>query len=59
MPAASVKLVEIGRASVRKDDEFVDVDYRESDDRRGWNGGAFSLNRLRKGEGCSGRGYLL
>lgn len=33
-----------------EDDEFVDVDYRESDDRRGWNGGAFSLNRLRKGE---------
>ena len=31
-------------------DDFVDVDYRESDNRRGWNGGAFSLNRLRKGE---------
>lgn len=33
-----------------EEDEFVDVDYRESDNRRGWNGGAFSLNRLRKGE---------
>lgn len=33
-----------------EEDGFVDVDYRESDDRRGWNGGAFSLNRLRKGE---------
>ena len=42
--------MEIGQASARKRDGFVDVDYRESDDRRGWNGGAFSLNRLRKGE---------
>lgn len=33
-----------------EEDEFMDVDYRESDNRRGWNGGAFSLNRLRKGE---------
>lgn len=33
-----------------EEDGFVDVDYREPDDRRGWNGGAFSLNRLRKGE---------
>lgn len=33
-----------------EEDGFVDVDYRESDDHRGWNGGAFSLNRLRKGE---------
>ena len=32
------------------EDGFVDVDYREDDNRRGWNGGAFSLNRLRKGE---------
>lgn len=32
-------------------DGFVDVDYRDSDNRRGWNGGAFSLNRLRKEEG--------
>lgn len=31
------------------DDGFVDVDYRDSDfdDRRGWNGGGFSLDRLR------------
>ena len=33
-----------------EEDGFVDVDYRKSDDHRGWNGGAFSLNRLRKGE---------
>ena len=31
-------------------DDFVDVDYKEGDNRRGWHGGAFSLNRLRKGE---------
>lgn len=31
------------------DDGFVDVEYRESDfdNRRGWNGGGFSLDRLR------------
>lgn len=31
------------------DDEFVDVEYHESefDNRRGWNGGGFSLDRLR------------
>lgn len=31
------------------DDEFVDVEYRDSDfdNRRGWNGGGFSLDRLR------------
>lgn len=39
-------------------DDFVDVDYRDSDNRRGWNGGAFSLNRLRKGEeAASEEGY--
>ena len=31
-------------------DDFVDVDYTEDNNRRGWHGGAFSLNRLRKGE---------
>lgn len=31
-------------------DDFVEVDYHDTDNRRGWNGGAFSLNRLRKGE---------
>lgn len=32
------------------DDGFVDIDYRETefDNRRGWNGGAFSLSRLKK-----------
>lgn len=30
--------------------DFVDVDYTEGNNRRGWHGGAFSLNRLRKGE---------
>lgn len=59
MPAASAKARGDWSSFREEDDEFVDVDYRESDDRRGWNGGAFSLNRLRKGEGCSGRGYLL
>lgn len=35
-----------------EDEGFVDVDYHETDfdNRRGWNGGAFSLNRLRKGQ---------
>lgn len=30
MPAASAKLVEIGSSFREEDDEFVDVDYRES-----------------------------
>lgn len=35
-------------------DGFVDVDYHETDfNRRGWNGGAFSLNRLKKNQTMS------
>ena len=35
------------------DDGFVDIDYHETDfdNRRGWNGGAFSLNRLKRSGG--------
>lgn len=36
--------------SYASQDGFVDVDFNESENRRGWNGGAFSLSRLRKGE---------
>lgn len=35
--------------------KFVDVDYRETDfNKRDWNGGAFSLSRLKKGEAAEG-----
>lgn len=36
------------------DDGFVDIDYHETDfdDRRGWNGGAFSLSRLKRNGGA-------
>ena len=39
-----------GVQSNAADDGFVDIDYRETsfDNRRGWNGGAFSLSRLKK-----------
>lgn len=39
-----------GAQSNAADDGFVDIDYRETsfDNRRGWNGGAFSLSRLKK-----------
>lgn len=39
-----------GAQSNTADDGFVDIDYRETSfgNRRGWNGGAFSLSRLKK-----------
>lgn len=42
--------IEGSQNNAAADDGFVDVDYRETsfDDRRGWNGGAFSLSRLKK-----------
>ncbi len=42
--------IEGSQNNAAADDGFVDIDYRETsfDDRRGWNGGAFSLSRLKK-----------
>lgn len=40
--------------SPTNNDGFIDVDYHETDfNRRGWNGGAFSLNRLKKNQTMS------
>lgn len=38
------------KAPVANNDGFVDIDYHDTDfdNRRGWNGGAFSLSRLKK-----------
>lgn len=42
--------IEGAQSNAADDDGFVDIDYRETsfDNRRGWNGGAFSLSRLKK-----------
>ncbi len=39
-----------GAAEQPANDGFVDVNYNQDDNNRGWNGGAFSLDRLRKGQ---------
>lgn len=51
MPANAVDTYDYADEYAPANDGFVDVDYHETsfDNRRGWNGGAFSLSRMHQG----------